>query len=240
MYYKLSTVPLYTTGMNTLKIIGHRGAAGLAPENSIAAIEAGLAAGVSEIEVDLRVTADGVVVLNHDAFITDRDGKKLFICKFSYEALQAHKPNLATLTQAVKAARAVPLLLEIKAGEPPDALISFLQAYLERGHAPAEFAVLSFDQRSLRAVHRALPQIPLVVNERWSGVRARIRADELSTKRINMNARWLWIGFVRAVHRAGYELAPYTVDKPKRIRGWQSYLYGIITNHPERFGIIKP
>lgn len=226
--------------MSALKIIGHRGAAGLAPENTIVAIEAGLAAGVDEVEIDLRIAADGTLVLNHDAFITDTDGNKLDIQSYSYEALKVHKPNLATLTQAVKAVNhTVPLLIEIKPGEPTDGLIAFLQAYLERGHAPTEFAVLSFDQRSLRAVHHALPDIPLVVNERWSGVRARLRADQLGTKRINMNARWLWLGFVRAVHHAGYQLAPYTVDSPERVRNWQPYLYGIITNHPERFGIIK-
>lgn len=227
--------------MNAFKIIGHRGAAGLSPENTVAAIEAGLAAGANEIEIDVRTTADGTPVLNHDSYILDASGKKLLIREYSYEALKAHKPNLATLTQAVKAVNGTaPLLIEVKSNEAIVGLISFLRAYLNQGHSETAFAVLSFDQGLLRAVHDALPQIPLVVNERWSGVRARLRADQLGTKRINMNARWLWTGFVRAMHRAGYQLAPYTVDDLERIQRWRPYIYGVITNQPDRFGTIEP
>ena len=218
-------------------IIGHRGAAGLAPENTIAAIEAGLAAGADAIEIDIRIAADGTPVLSHDEFIIGQDGQRLLIRKCNYIDLQAHKPDLASLTQAIRIIkRAKPLLIEIKRGEPVDVLIAFLQGYLHNGYQPSDFAVLSFDQSALRAVHHALPELPLVVNDSWSGVRARLRADELGTKRINMNARWLWGGFIRATHHAGYQLAPYTIDDPARVRSWSPYLYGVITNHPERFG----
>src|SRR5882757_4090526 len=45
--------------------VGHRGAAALAPENSLAAIEAGASAGVDVVELDLLWRADGAVVLAH-------------------------------------------------------------------------------------------------------------------------------------------------------------------------------
>jgi glycerophosphoryl diester phosphodiesterase len=45
---------------------GHRGARGLAPENTLAAFGTALEAGVSTIETDLAVTRDGVVVISHD------------------------------------------------------------------------------------------------------------------------------------------------------------------------------
>jgi glycerophosphoryl diester phosphodiesterase len=47
-------------------VIGHRGAAGLAPENSIEAMEAGLKAGADVLEFDVRLTKDRVPVLTHD------------------------------------------------------------------------------------------------------------------------------------------------------------------------------
>ena len=46
---------------------GHRGARGLAPENTLAAFERALAIGVTTLEMDAAVTADGVVVVSHDA-----------------------------------------------------------------------------------------------------------------------------------------------------------------------------
>jgi glycerophosphoryl diester phosphodiesterase len=45
---------------------GHRGARGLAPENTLPAFERALAVGVSSMELDIALTADGVVVVSHD------------------------------------------------------------------------------------------------------------------------------------------------------------------------------
>lgn len=45
---------------------GHRGARGLAPENTLAGFRAALAVGVNTLELDLGVTRDGVLVIHHD------------------------------------------------------------------------------------------------------------------------------------------------------------------------------
>src|SRR5688572_6536177 len=50
---------------------GHRGARGLKPENTLPSFEAALDAGVSSIETDVHLTADGVPVLCHDAILND-------------------------------------------------------------------------------------------------------------------------------------------------------------------------
>lgn len=47
-------------------IIGHRGAAGLAPENTLAAFSRGCREGANGIELDVHVTADGALVVHHD------------------------------------------------------------------------------------------------------------------------------------------------------------------------------
>src|SRR5215475_13156002 len=47
-------------------LIGHRGARGLFPENTVEGIAATLALGVKMIELDVAVTADDVVVVSHD------------------------------------------------------------------------------------------------------------------------------------------------------------------------------
>jgi glycerophosphoryl diester phosphodiesterase len=48
---------------------GHRGARGLAPENTLAAFRAALDLGVTTLETDMAVTRDGVVVISHDPFL---------------------------------------------------------------------------------------------------------------------------------------------------------------------------
>ncbi len=45
---------------------GHRGARGLAPENTMAGFESALAIGVSTIETDIAISRDGVLLISHD------------------------------------------------------------------------------------------------------------------------------------------------------------------------------
>lgn len=54
---------------NAFDLQGHRGARGLAPENTLAAFRAALALGVSTLETDLAITKDNVVVISHDPLL---------------------------------------------------------------------------------------------------------------------------------------------------------------------------
>ena len=65
-----------------LDLQGHRGARGLAPENSIPSFEIAIANGVSTLELDVATTRDGVVVVHHDlalnpAYARDARGRWL-------------------------------------------------------------------------------------------------------------------------------------------------------------------
>lgn len=58
--------------------ISHRGAAAIAPENTLAAVAGGVASGAPFVEIDVRATSDGVPVLMHDGSVdrtTDGRGK---------------------------------------------------------------------------------------------------------------------------------------------------------------------
>ncbi len=58
---------VFSGGAVAFDLQGHRGARGLAPENTLAAFERALAIGVDTLESDVHLTADGVAVLHHDA-----------------------------------------------------------------------------------------------------------------------------------------------------------------------------
>jgi glycerophosphoryl diester phosphodiesterase len=65
-----------------LDLQGHRGARGLAPENSLPAFERAIAIGVTTLELDVGITRDGVVVIHHDlapnpAYARDAQGRWL-------------------------------------------------------------------------------------------------------------------------------------------------------------------
>lgn len=55
--------------MPTIETVGHRGAAGLVPENTLPSFERAIALGCDRTETDVRLTADGVLVLMHDATV---------------------------------------------------------------------------------------------------------------------------------------------------------------------------
>ena len=61
------TVSSGPTGFVAPRLIGHRGAAALAPENTLASIRAAAESGASWIEIDAKLARDGVPVLMHDA-----------------------------------------------------------------------------------------------------------------------------------------------------------------------------
>lgn len=62
----LAAFLLATTQASAFDLQGHRGARGLAPENTLAAFARALSIGVTTLELDVGVTRDGVVVVAHD------------------------------------------------------------------------------------------------------------------------------------------------------------------------------
>jgi glycerophosphoryl diester phosphodiesterase len=212
------------------KIIGHRGARGLAPENTVKAIEVALAHHVDGVEIDARVSKDGIVVLSHDPTIA-----KLVIRNENYETLKKQKSELATLDEALTAMRSkCSIRIEIKPKVPVEPIVRIVRQELA-SNKEADISILSFSQSVLLQVQAQLPNIPLIVNEKWSSMRARWRMKQLGTTQLQMNQRWLWSGFLWAMHRGGIHMMPYTVNSIKRATRWEPYIDGIVTDFPDRF-----
>jgi glycerophosphoryl diester phosphodiesterase len=66
MRWLVSFLLLLAAPVQAFDLQGHRGARGLAPENTLAAFETALAVGVTTLELDLAMTKDGVLVVSHD------------------------------------------------------------------------------------------------------------------------------------------------------------------------------
>jgi glycerophosphoryl diester phosphodiesterase len=223
--------------MSELKIIGHRGACGLAPENTLASLKAALKHGADIIEFDLRVSKDSVVVLSHDSKIADASGKKLEIAHTTYRELKNRKPDFTTFEEALDAVgKNQPVYIEVKPKVDIAPIVKILKARLAGGLPPKNILLASFSQKILLGLHSEFPNLQEIVIESWSGIRARQRASQLNTKVIAMNQRWLWSGFIKAVSRSGYTLYAYTLNSPAKARRWQKYgLAGAVTDFPDRF-----
>ncbi|HSX36943.1 MAG TPA: glycerophosphodiester phosphodiesterase, partial [Patescibacteria group bacterium] len=220
-----------------MKIIGHRGAKGLAPENTIDSFEKALEHQVNEIELDARLTADGEVVVIHTSYLVDASGNKLKVAEHALSELRTHKPDLPTLTEAINSVnRRVPIVVEVKPGVPTEPVVAIIKAFLKKGWQPKDFLLASFSFKTLTELQAELPDITKVVNDRWSGVRATRRARLLGTKRLAMNRRWLWGGFIAAMRGSGYQLYAYTLNDPAKAKRWAKQgLAGVITDFPDLF-----
>jgi glycerophosphoryl diester phosphodiesterase len=71
-----------TLSLKKLELHGHRGARGLAPENTWPAFEAGIRNGMTAVELDINLTADNDLIIHHDSFTNSKlcrtdDGQKI-------------------------------------------------------------------------------------------------------------------------------------------------------------------
>ncbi|MEM7569040.1 MAG: glycerophosphodiester phosphodiesterase family protein [Pseudomonadota bacterium] len=113
-------------------VVAHRGCWAQAPENSIAALDACVSMGVDMAEIDVRTTADGVLVLMHDASVDRTTNAKGLVEQFTYKNLsqlrlrrtdggsmaKLTRRKVPTLTQALDYARGRLLLnLDVKAAD---------------------------------------------------------------------------------------------------------------------------
>jgi glycerophosphoryl diester phosphodiesterase len=73
--------------MNRPLIIAHRGASAVAPENTLAAFNRAIADGAEGIELDVRITKDGVPVVHHDGNLKRTSGSELLIRELTADVL---------------------------------------------------------------------------------------------------------------------------------------------------------
>jgi len=218
-------------------IIGHRGARGLAPENTLKSILKALNHNVDEIEIDVRVTKDGIIVLHHDEALCDASGNKLVIKNTKYMELMSHKKDLARLDQAIELVnKKAPLHIEIKPGEPALKIIKVISKYLDNGWQNKDFIIASYNLDILVVAQNKLPNVERVVIERWSSLRATKNAKQVGTKRLSMNQLWLWSYFINSMSKGGWRISAYPLNNPKKAKKWAKYgLHGVVTDYPDLF-----
>lgn len=194
-----------------MDIIAHRGGSEgqKSAENRLQTFEAQLTAPCNMIETDLRMRGD-TIVLSHDPLQAEGE----------YDTLT----DLLNLVAGEKEVN-----LEIKEPEVVAYLKDVVAVY------SGKLLISSFDFPTLLKARELLPETEVAVLEKWSGVRATWRARKLNTKRIHMNQRWLWSGFIKSMSAQGYQLHAYTVNSEAKARQFKrAGISGIFTDYPER------
>src|SRR5258707_15168648 len=97
--YRGSSSPSRKTSVSSVRIVGHRGAAALAPENTIAAFDAGLAAGVDDVEFDVQRTPGGLPIVIHDDTLDRTSSLRGAVSATAWPAIRDGAPEVPSLDE---------------------------------------------------------------------------------------------------------------------------------------------
>lgn len=216
--------------------VGHRGAAGHAPENTLAAIQKGIALGVDFVELDVRRTADGVLVILHDETVnrtTDGNGRVDRLFLRDIEKLNAgNGEHVPTLEEVLKiAAGKAGLMLELKAeGVAHQTVESVREAGFK---APVIYA--SFLHKELTHVRAADPEASLMVLFGGLSRASVVRAIQYGSSYVGLRHDKATRALVDSFHRADLLVFVYTANTPRDIQHALSLdVDGVISNFPDR------
>jgi glycerophosphoryl diester phosphodiesterase len=211
-------------------IIAHRGWSEIAPENSHAAFAAAVSTPCAGIELDLRLTADGVVVACHDAHLGRFGGSRVPLSR--RHAAELALPSLAEILERYAAQRE--LLLELKPHGGPQHTTRLITAVCQQVRQHRErVLILCFSPGVLRAVAALDRRLRLVRNcERLPDNPAWFRAQAWCWGVDAWHRAWTPTR-VRAAREAGLMPAAFTVDRAADLRRCQRLgLDLVITNRP--------
>lgn len=212
---------------NKPKIVSHRGAKGLAPENTLKSFELAKKFKPDYIEFDLRTTKDGKVVVWHDPKLNG-----LKINETNYIALKKSCPELLTFDQVIPFLSGQKMLIDIKSGSNLNPIIELIEKF----DICNKSIVTSFSYRLLKNIKQMLPDLEILVIHKWSAFVVCLQANKLGTKNICLNHLWLWRGVIKNLKRHNYKLYTYTVNSPKRALKLASFgVDATVTDFPDKF-----
>ena len=213
-------------------IAGHRGAAGLAPENTLPSFHRAWELGLRMVELDVRLTRDGVAVCFHDDRLERVTNGQGLLSEATWEALAGIEVMASAFRGAFPHTR-IPRFAEILAALPPDGCVLVeLKPDPERGEALvdqtlAEIAaagvgercrIISFMPELLRLTRRKAPELEVgVLATAREGHRLQPLARELRAEVVHAPYQLISRQFADQVRDGGFLLNAWTVNSTDEI-----------------------
>jgi len=219
-----------------LLCIGHRGAGGLEPENTLRSVRRALALGVDGIEIDVHLL-DGELIVIHDSTLdrtTNGSGplRRLSLAQLrSLDAGQGEPiPLLREVLDAVD--RRALINIELKGRRTALPVVALLRHYIaHRGWSPAHFLISSFRRAELRQLRAS--GLPIGILFARSARLFRSLARSLDAVSIHVPLAHATPRLAARVHADGRKLFVYTVNRPADIlRVQQMGVDAIFTDYP--------
>lgn len=219
-------------------VIGHRGAAGLAPENSLEALRAGVDAGADILEFDIRLTKDNIPVLSHDFHTMRTHNKASIISRMTLSELteKTNENPIVPLQKVLDEFYGKILLnIELKGKGSGQIVAALLQDHFVKKESDWDNVLFSsFKAAELLAIRKlhASANLALLHDQNpflFIAYQRKLRLSAVGFHRLYLNSFALEIA-----KRSGLFIYVYTVNRPHAAlllhhRG----VGGVVTNHPD-------
>jgi glycerophosphoryl diester phosphodiesterase len=223
--------------------IGHRGACGHEPENTLLSIKKALEFGVDGIEFDIQVSKDGEPVVIHDDTLERTTNGKGAVSEYTLAELQKFDagkgekiPSLRQLFDVVD--KRCRLFIELKAHDCTEAVAELTKHYVAKGGWSYEqLFICAFDHQQLidmRNLNANLRTCALI-----AGIPVTLAqiASEARAWAINPNIHHMNQELVDDAHRRNLKVITWTANTPAEIAHAKVLgVDGIISNYPDRIG----
>lgn len=221
-------------------IIGHRGAAGLAPENTIDAFQKGLDVGADALEFDVQLTRDDIPVVIHDSTLFRTHRKSRVVRWSNHASLQkaAEKGHqIATLEEVLDLCFGKVLLnLEVKNRGTGAKIARYIQEnYVKQDSDWENILFSSFKGLELRAIRRVSPHAELAMLH---------NRNPFAFMAYHRQLRFTAVGFHRlytsqlataVAKKLDLFIYAYTVNRPAAARRLMSEgIEGFVTDNPAK------
>jgi glycerophosphoryl diester phosphodiesterase len=222
--------------------IGHRGACGYEPENTLLSLKKALELNVDAIEFDVYALKDGKTVLFHDDTLERTTNGKGKIMDKNFEELRKLKAGkgekIPTLGEALDLiSRKVLTNIELKGKGTAKLVFRIIEEYVkEKGWSFNDFLISSFKIEELKDFRKLDKSTKIgMCFSKEPGKNYRDVAKELNAYSVNPDKEWLTKEFIDDAHKNGLKVFPYTVNKPKEIKKLKEFgVDGIFSNYPNR------
>jgi len=223
------------------QIIAHRGAAGAAPENTLASIRQAMVDGTDWVEIDVQETADGEVVVIHDSDFMKLAGVNLRVWEATMQQLaeidvggwfapdfaDQRVPTLAEVLNEVKGRSK--LIVELKYYGHDEQLEQRVIDLIEASGMQDDTMIMSLKYAGIQKIRALRPDWKIgLLSARAIGDLTRLDADFLA-----INIAMARPALIKAAHAAGKELYVWTVNDVLAMSQMMSLgVDGIITDEP--------
>lgn len=221
--------------------IGHRGAKGYEPENTLVSFQKALDMHVDGIELDVHLSADGEIIVIHDETIDRTTNGNGFVNALSLHELKAFRINekyhIPTLKEVFDLVNQDCFInIELKSYEATDKVVSLIEKYVaKKGWKYDQFLVSSFDWNALQQVAFLNAKIPLGVLTETDLDLALAFAKFILAKSIHPHFHLLTKENTAQMQEKGLQVFPWTINEVADIQKIKTFhVDGIITDFPDR------